>query len=347
MDLPEGIKESLLISHFQKFGEVKRIEIISSNTQKNAKITLFTSLTYQNLTEKDLKVGEKLLKVKRIFDDDESESQLAERKVCVLGIPKSYKSRKLKKIFSLKFGKVEKAYIRKNKLWELNYGFVVFGDEETALKIIEMGIVTIDDRKIQKVVKLEVIKFDESVEIEKKLNFRKSKKNGENIGSQIMIEDDCYIKKKLFSKEKYLEKGEKLKSFKSNQLNNKRFEVKTRELQYLSQFKFMSAVKLQRYLEKIKKSKKISIFSKLEIERLELFYFNEEGRTRNSTQRMLRSGVLRDRISRNHSLNNLSFNHGVDKLGTRRLAQIRHFYGDLSKPKAFFGNNNWGEFMME
>lgn len=335
-NLPEMISEDILNKLFSRFGEIKGIVIEKTENGKSpkfARIKLASPLTYEKIIKVGAKIGPVQLLVEPLYQPTDAE--LARRKICLFGVPKSFKSRKLKKIFQNQFGKVENAYIRKTRSRLYNYGFVTFSDYSTAQRALKQKVVIVSDTKEKINIELEVRKF-----------FIKSEKNMMEYFENKNFEFETEIKQTMREnnrnffdnrgevslsqrKNDYLSKGKKIRTDSEDQKvtttqntqqyffnkslshpqkgGNQKLINEEEELAYLSQFGYMSPWKLKLYLKKVSFTlKKKLTFT--DIQQLELFHFNRKNQVKRLGNRALRSKKLRKKINDNHYFHNILLN---------------------------------------
>lgn len=331
-NLPVPLTEELISLHFSRFGDVKSIVIETSNEAQvsgTARIKLVSSLTYDYIINQGLKSSN--FKVERLFQP--IDAKLAQRKICLFGVPKSYKSRKLKKIFQNEFGNVENAYIRKTRSRLFNYGFVTFSDAATAQKALLQKIVVVNDTKESKEVEIEVRKF-----------FTKSEKNGKNFENEENFKNGCNrknlpkndtsIENKPGSRHEFSERknnyhvthgyqvektNTSFPKFKGEQnithkKENKALGQEEEELKYLSKFTFMPPRRLRLYIQKVSQNMNREL-TFTEIQQLELFNFNrrDEETGKVGKKRALKSKKLTKKVNDNHGSQNILLNRNREE----------------------------------
>lgn len=326
-NLPKSTSETILLTHFSKFGSVKSInfqEDPKNKKQKMAKISIFSDFKPESISNEELLIFGKPVKIEPFFDYFDPE--LAKRKICVFQIPKSYKSRKLKKIFSKKFGKVQKAFVRKKKSSILRHGYVIFANIEAAQNAVETGTIEVDDLQLNKKITLTIQKFE---------------LNDENPLKEDLNREEKSETKKTYLSFYHFREDQKYppmdKKFKPKVVDSRLTEKKNQkhsgineaqELKFLSQFGFMYPKQLREYISIINMKNENIIRNERDIRELELFYFNRQSNNGNySTMGVVNSCALKDEIRNNHSLNNLLLREGrVSRARPGFIREDRKFY---------------------
>lgn len=342
--LPETISEESLSLHFSQFGIIKNVFLKNLQEGKfagTAFITLESDLSYEKIINEGAVIGVDKITIEKLTHVPVED--LAQRKICLFGVPKSYKSRKLKKIFEIELGNVENAYIRKTRSKLYNYGFVTFLNVHTAQRALRQGVVVVNDIKEKRQVELEIKKF-----------FTKNEKNNRNFieteNFQNIAQGNIVETKVQNQVDRHIEgsQRENIKNYQTslNQIDfmkqpkliseisqnpsmfknrqdypqNRRIQRMSKEeeeLIYLSQFGFMSPRKLKSYIQTISDNLQQRL-SYTKIQQLELFFFNKKFKEmrRGMLNRMLKSKKLQKKINDNHCFNNIRLNRKVRRTGT-------------------------------
>lgn len=323
-NLPEEIEESSLLPQLSQLGNIKKIKLCTfqnGNQTGEANITMYSLLSYDEITRKTLTVQGKILKIEALNNYENPE--IFERKICLFGIPKQYKSRKLKKIFQKTFGGVENAYIRKNRSREFNYGFVTFYDKKIARKALVKGTIEVKDTQLQKTISLEIRKFEvkEKRKKEEDLSNEECREINSSPGGSLLENitpgnqelglaqnfnkwemDDSINSENFQSMQRKIEKSPRLEG--SNVVSSKKV-IEDQELAFFSSFRYLPPLKLKYYLDQILiHNPNIKKFSNRDIQELELFYHNQ-ARLNKLKVRTLTGKKITSRISRNHQPSNI------------------------------------------
>lgn len=227
-----------------------------------------------------------------------------ERKVCVYSIPKSYKGRKLKKIFENEFGKVvDAAFIRGKSDNLFNFGFVKFFDKKGVMEALNKNFI------------------------------RVPRKTDLNDNSHFNDKDDIleikpYIIK--HSKEAY-------RKFLRNHIQNYLTSLKSDPEfcftnSFFNQAHFIPEKKRKRFITGILRNGYCS--QAKDFQELELFYFNRN-KLRNRSHKILSRIIKMNMdINKNHNFDNILEN---TKAGMKNIPLISaRFEGKIHEPEKNF-----------
>lgn len=331
-NLSEHTKESDLKGHFSKFGLIKHCKTFSfkdGRCKGFAKLTVQKEETFKKIMENPRGhfIQGKKINLEPFVDNRELMMQRnieqEERKVCILGLPKSLEETEFREIFEI-FGGVEKAYFRASTQRESNFGFIVFRERESANKAIAKASIFLPKYEVILTIK----KFRSNRGLKKKKKKKIPQENSRN-----------FIKKKGGKRTKKLRSNERfdydpimnLRPGNDNILPGYPYKRETsyhqdqarREIytegknfpkkksvgtldQSIKQFKvnFMPRQQLKRYLKMIlSKNQSIKWINPNDLPKLELFYWNKKGRKDFHLFSLVFE--LRLKIDMNHSRSNL------------------------------------------
>lgn len=281
---------------FDGYGKILMIENISEldkNHKKNHSLKLFI-IMFESISDENYWrlihfgidfqkeqlniepfIFKKLPKIGNRIEEEE------EKKVCVYSIPKSYKGRKLKKIFQSEFGDVvEAAFIREKLKNSFNFGFVKFKDKKSAMKAIELRYITV-----------------------------KSLSSGpEGKNKPVMLEIKPFIiKNSVLIERKFMKKHFQ------NYIKTLNFYSEILPL-ISKDIMFIPAPKRENYIRSLLKEQRHIL--KKDLPKLELFFYNknclskEESRENRAIYKALKKNNF---IPKNHPSSNIRYNKGNER----------------------------------
>lgn len=323
--LDECTTESMLASHFSKYGFINEIQLSKLPTGKckgYAKITTKDVSAFRIILNSEHVINNVKIRVEPFIEGEaeilEKDREMVQRRVCVFGVPKNFNDHTFRKVFDEVFGDVENAYVRRNGNKKFNYGFVTFNTKEMAQKALKVERVPIQSSQARfmqikefrsKGLKRRQKKMEETKQ--KQLCFNKNFVNvfGEQLIStmfnftnqnQADYNNQCY--------------GYQSGQFQQGSGHQNRF-LKRLERYSINSGKktvsnaFMNPEALKKYIGRILQSNShINDISHNQIEMLELFYFNNIERGKKN-----RKVLNYDSIARRFS-KVVDWNHHSDNL---------------------------------
>lgn len=194
-NLNENTKEEDIIAHFSKFGEIESCSVFKfkdGRCKGFGKITLKDPNIYEEIMNSRSAhiVLSRRLNLEPFIDNGKEIAkknfEKEERKICVLGIPKSMTEIFFKLIFEKNYGQIEKAYLRTSNINKVtNFGFIIFKEKKSAFKAIEDESIFVKELGVILFMK----KFRSNREVRKSQEAMKMNNNNNNYSN---INDNYY-----------------------------------------------------------------------------------------------------------------------------------------------------------
>lgn len=145
--------ETYLLSHKLKVTFPSKKKFSRSKNYIKVKVTDEQTFNFLTKDKTEHKIGGFVVTTEEFLTGEqklEKDIKEARKKIYVGNLPPSATNESLKNFFNT-FGKVKTAYINngvKRPEGAFNFGFVTFEEEETALKMIELGFLFLDENKL-------------------------------------------------------------------------------------------------------------------------------------------------------------------------------------------------------
>lgn len=298
-DLSEDISQNKLAEYFSQYPGFYDIKIKTfSQSYKYGELTVLDDYTTKTLIKHSPHLIEGM-EIRVIPFTEEYFSELIEdwgitkKRICVFGIPKTYKNKKFKDIFYQEFGPIESAYVRQNKSKNFNFGFVAFRDEETVERALKQRFLNYFDQEERVNVSMEMKEFTP-----KGVDKRKKKKMKNNQKIYLLNNKLQYNKCEFFD----LIFQEEARMSQKSQFQNK----KIKEFPFTIPLEFFKIYITNILINNLK----IKGLTQDDVRSLELFYFNQKGAVKNESPFNSQSVALRfaKKVSINHKSKNIRFN---------------------------------------
>lgn len=337
-NLSEGTTEGDLVRHFSHFGNVNRCIIFrfkDGRCKGFAKVTMSDSETYRRVMgfRGDHMILGRKANIEPFIENREIVEQrnydVEQRKICVLGIPKSFREVDLHQLFDF-FGEIERAYLRLDDKKDKNFGFIIFKTARSAKIAIKQGSLFIQDLGIPlRIKKFRSNKGYKEFKNSKKNNYKANYAYGQSYPNRNracnfepsyntglsdcknpILEDFGYVKKSetpniqgVISSDLFLQNK-----------TNLSLEKVIKELK----IEFMSIDRLKKYIKAIiVANKEIRWIMPKDMQKLELFFFNGN----NMDSKLLRQKLknLSLKIDLNHQRDNIRINENCPRSTQKEL----------------------------